>query len=59
MKSTYLTPVACAALLFGCALANAQTPNPPSDQSSAAPMVSQADTTKGNDVVGTTSPRFQ
>jgi hypothetical protein len=54
MKSTYLTPVACAALLFGCALANAQTPNPPSDQSSAAPMVSQADTTKGNDVVGTT-----
>jgi hypothetical protein len=54
MKSTYLTPVACAALLFGCAIANAQTPNTPSDQSSTAPVSNQADTTKGNDVVGTT-----
>jgi hypothetical protein len=34
MKSIYLTPVACAALLFGCAIANAQTSNPPSDQPS-------------------------
>jgi len=54
MKSTYLTPLACAALLFGCAIANAQTPNPPADQSSAAPAANQADTTKGNTVVGTT-----
>lgn len=54
MKSTYLTPVVCAALLFGCAIANAQTPNTPSDQPSTAPVSSQADTTKGTDVVGTT-----
>lgn len=54
MKSIYLTPVACAALLFGCAIANAQTSNPPADQPSTAPASNQADTTKGNDVVGTT-----
>jgi hypothetical protein len=54
MKSTYLTPVACAALLFGCAIANAQTSNPPSDQPSTAPVSNQADTTKGNNLVGTT-----
>jgi hypothetical protein len=54
MKSIYLTPAACAVLLFGCAIANAQTSNPPSDKSSTAPVSNQADTTKGNDVVGTT-----
>jgi hypothetical protein len=54
MKSTYLTPVACAALLFGCAIANAQTPNTPSDQPSTAPVSNQADTSKGNTLVGTT-----
>ena len=54
MKSIYLTPVACAVLLFGCAIANAQTSNTPSDKSSTAPVSNQADTTKGNDLVGTT-----
>jgi hypothetical protein len=54
MKSIHLTPVACAVLLFGCAIANAQTSKTPSDQSSTAPVSTQADTTKGNDVVGTT-----
>ena len=54
MKPIYLTPVACAALLFGCAIANAQTASTPSDQSSTAPVSTQADTTKGNNVVGTT-----
>jgi hypothetical protein len=54
MKSIYLTPLACAALLFGCAIANAQTSKTPSDKSSTAPVSNQADTTKGNDVVGTT-----
>jgi hypothetical protein len=55
MKSLYLTPVACAALFFGCAIANAQTsPNTPADQSGRAPMSDIADTTKGNDLVGTT-----
>src|ERR1700680_212 len=54
MKSIHLTPVACAVLLFGCAIANAQTSKTPSDQSSTSPVSTQADTTKGNDVVGTT-----
>ena len=54
MKSTYLTPVAYAALLIGCAIANAQTSNPPSDQPRTAPVSNQADTTKGNNLVGTT-----
>jgi hypothetical protein len=54
MKSTYLTPLACAALLFGCAIANAQTPNTPSDQPSTAPVSNQADTSKGNTLVGAT-----
>jgi len=54
MKSTYLTPVAYAALLIGCAIANAQTSNPPADQASTAPVSNQADTTKGNNLVGTT-----
>jgi hypothetical protein len=54
MKSLYLTPIAYAALLCGCAIANAQTSNAPSDQSSTAPVSNQADTTKGNNLVGTT-----
>jgi hypothetical protein len=55
MKSIYLTPVAYAALLFGCAIANAQSaPTPPADRSGTAPMSNQADTTKGNNLVGTT-----
>jgi hypothetical protein len=55
MKSLYLTPVAYAALFFGCAIANAQTsPNTPSDHSGTAPMSDIADTTKGNELVGTT-----
>jgi hypothetical protein len=54
MKSTYLTPMAYAALLFGCAIANAQTSSPPSDQPSTAPVSEQADTTKGNNLVGST-----
>jgi hypothetical protein len=54
MKSTCLTPVAYAALLIGCAIANAQTSNPSSDQPSTAPVSTQADTTKGNNLVGTT-----
>lgn len=35
-------------------MSNAQTPNPPSHQSSAAPVVNQADTTKGTSLVGRT-----
>lgn len=54
MKFIYLTPVTYAALLFGCAIANAQTSNLPPNQSSTAPVSNQADTTKGNDLVGTT-----
>jgi len=54
MKSTNLPPVACAALLFGCAIANAQTSNAPPDPSSKPPVSSPADTTKGNNLVGTT-----
>src|SRR5450755_4510897 len=55
MKSIYLTPLAYAALLFGCAIANAQSPPmPPADQSGPAPMSNHADTTKGNNLVGTT-----
>jgi hypothetical protein len=54
MKFIYLTPVACAALLFGSAIASAQTSTPPSDQPSTAPVSNQADTTKGNNLVGTT-----
>jgi hypothetical protein len=55
MKSLYLTPVACAALFFGCTIANAQTsPDTSSDKSSMAPMSNSADTTKGNSLTGTT-----
>jgi hypothetical protein len=54
MKSIYLTPVACAAVLFGCAIANAQTSSPSSNQPSAATVSSQEDTTKGNNLIGTT-----
>jgi hypothetical protein len=42
MKSLYLTPLACAALFFGCTIANAQTSS------------NNADTTKGNNLTGTT-----
>src|ERR1700685_922730 len=56
MKSVYLTPVAYAALLLGCTIVNAQnSPATPPDQSNTAPMSNQADTTKGNKLVGTTS----
>ena len=51
MKSTYLTPVAVVALLFGCAIANAQSSSDPSANKSSMPPTSQADTTKGNDLV--------
>jgi hypothetical protein len=55
MKSLYLTPVACAALFFGCAIANAQTsPNTSSDRPDTAPISNTADTTKGNNLTGTT-----
>lgn len=54
MKSVHLTPVVYAALLFGCTIANAQTPTPGSDPSSTAPALDQADTTKGNNLIGTT-----
>lgn len=55
MKSIYLTPVAYAALLFGCAIANAQSASTsPADRSDATPMSNHADTTKGNNLVGTT-----
>jgi hypothetical protein len=55
MKSLYLTPVACAALFFGCAIANAQTsPNTPADHSGTAPMSNSGDTTRGNNLTGTT-----
>jgi hypothetical protein len=50
----FITPAACTALLIGCAVAIAQTSNAPPDQSNMAPMASQADTTKGNNLVGTT-----
>jgi hypothetical protein len=53
MKHITLTS-ACAALLFACAIANAQTSSPPSSQPNMAPVTSQSDTIKGNDVVGTT-----
>jgi len=55
MKSTYLAPLACSALLFGCALAYAQTPSS-SDPSAMSPHSTQQDTTKGNDVVGNPQP---
>jgi hypothetical protein len=54
MKSTYLTPVAYAALLIGCTIANAQTSKAPSDEPSTAAMSDQADATKGNNLMGTT-----
>jgi hypothetical protein len=54
MKSIYLPPVACAALLLGCAIANAQTSSAPPGPSSKLPVSTQADTTKGNNLVGTT-----
>ena len=54
MKSIPATSSICAALLFGCAIAYAQSSSPPSSEPSMVPMSSQSDTTKGNDVVGTT-----
>jgi hypothetical protein len=55
MKSINLAPVAFAALLFGCAIANAQTsPATSSESSNTASASSAADTTKGNDLTGTT-----
>jgi hypothetical protein len=45
MRSVNLPPVVYAALLFGCAIANAQTSPPPSDPSSTTPASTQADTT--------------
>ena len=48
MKSKYLVPIAFGALLFGVAIASAQTsPNPPA----AMPNTNQTDVTKGNDLV--------
>jgi hypothetical protein len=55
MKSTYLAPLACSALLFECALAYAQTPSS-SDPSTMSPHSTQQDTTKSNDVVGSPQP---
>src|ERR1039458_5060167 len=55
MKSLYLTPVACAALFFGGGIAKAKaSTKTPSDKSSTAPMSNSADTTKGNNLTGTT-----
>jgi len=55
MNSIYLTPVAFGALLFGCAIANAQSAaTPPSDRSDAAPMSNHVDTAMGNNLVRAT-----
>ncbi|HZL26909.1 MAG TPA: hypothetical protein VFC39_10285 [Acidobacteriaceae bacterium] len=51
MKSTYLASMVSAALLLGCAIANAQTSANQTADSSAMPPTSQSDTTKGNDLV--------
>jgi hypothetical protein len=51
MKSNYMAPVACAALLFGFAIANAQTS--PTSTAGAASTPTQAGTTNGNDLVDT------
>ena len=52
MKSNYLVPIAVGALLFGFAIANAQTsPNSPAAPTAATPNTNQADVTKGNDLV--------
>jgi hypothetical protein len=48
VKSNYLIPMALGALLFGSAIANAQTP---STSAAATPNANQADVTKGNDLV--------
>jgi hypothetical protein len=53
VKSPYLAPVAFAALLLACAIANAQAPPTPSPGPSAMPPTSQTNTTKGNDLVDT------
>jgi hypothetical protein len=56
MNSIYLTPVAYGALLFGCAIANAQSAaTPPSDRSDAAPLSNHVDTAMGNNLVRTTA----
>ena len=51
VKSTYLASMVSAALLLGCAIANAQTSANQTADSSAMPPTSQSDTTKGNDLV--------
>jgi hypothetical protein len=51
VKSNYLIPIAFGALLFGFAIASAQTsPNAPAAPA-ATPNTNQADVTKGNDLV--------
>src|ERR1700676_3858481 len=65
MKLTYLTPLACGALLFGCVIANAQTaPNSSTAPSSSSAttgtpdMTTTGDKTKGNNLDTTSkSPR--
>jgi hypothetical protein len=57
MKSTYLAPLAAAALLLGCAMAYAQTQsNPSEDPSAISPTSTQGDTPKGNKMVGDPQP---
>lgn len=57
MKSTYLGPLASAALLLGCAMAYAQPPsNSSADPSAMSPTSTQGGTTKGNNVVGDPQP---
>jgi hypothetical protein len=52
VKPNYLVPIAFGALLFGSAIAGAQTaPTSPAAQPSATPNTNQADVTKGNDLV--------
>lgn len=52
MKSNYLVPMTLGALLFGCAIASAQTsPNSPAGPAAATPNTNQAGVTKGNDLV--------
>ena len=48
MKSTYLAPLTYSALLFGCAIAYAQTPaTPPADTSATSQTSTQRDTSNG------------
>jgi hypothetical protein len=54
VKSHYLIPIAFSAMLFGCAIAGAQTsPNSPAGPTAAAPNTNQADVSNGNDLVDT------